>query len=118
METLPQVLPAAALLCSPLFHRFSLFSPHLFGRFSPPPLFQSDQSPRLPKHKNHPSAPMFRLSHAPHPTPLAFASCSFELLLVTQAKKGIPYPQLLATPMRPAYHAAISAYFVAKFKEW
>jgi hypothetical protein len=49
---------------------------------------------------------------------MAWQPATEELLLVTQAKKGIPYPQLLATPTKPAYPTAISAYFMAKFKEW
>lgn len=100
--TLPQLLPAAAaaLFCSPLFHRFSLFSPHLFGRFSPLPSSNQTNLPRLPKHEYHPSAPVFRLSHAPHPTPLVFASCS----LVPALARCWPVAVAIPVPCFPSSH--------------
>jgi hypothetical protein len=98
--TLPQLLPAAALFCSPPFPPFlSLLTSPVWPLFSTP-LFQSDQSPRLPKHEYHPSAPVFRLSHAPHPTPLVFASCS----LVPALARCWPVAVAIPVPCFPSSH--------------
>lgn len=104
----------SAALLSPLFH--PLVSSHLtcLAAFLPFPPFQSDQSPRLPQHQYHPSAPVFRLSHPP----VALASCSLVLALaaVAVAVPVSPVPVLpltsrlvpsrILSPLPPAAAAA------------